>query len=102
MEMVTAPKQFFIVPNLPKARLISPVDRAVARETVPYEFKWNPVEGADFYKLSIFSASDGQLIHEDNIYGNSCKIDMFNPAKFVDRNFYRYEEQGLIARAIPC
>ena len=100
MEMVTAPKQFFIVPNLPKARLIAPVERAVARETVPYEFKWNPVEGADFYKLSIFSASDGQLIHEDNIYGNSCKIDMFNPAKFVDRNFYRYEIQAK-SMAIP-
>lgn len=99
MEMVTSPKKLNVLGPLPKAELVAPTYRAVVRENMPYEFKWNPVEEADYYKFFLYRASDNSLVHEDTVYGNSLKLEMYS-SKFIDKAEYRYEVQAR-AMAVP-
>ena len=89
--LTTQERQFSVVGNLGSAKLVLPETRAVARETVPYEFKWTEVEGADFYKFTVYHAGSGKIVHEDNVYDTSVKVDMFNPPVWKDKEFYRFE-----------
>src|SRR5574344_3130850 len=67
-EIATGAKSFSIMGPLDPAVLKEPLNRAVARENMPYEFRWNEVEDADFYKLRIYRASDNTLVREDTVY----------------------------------
>lgn len=92
--LVSSVRKFSVLGNLEKATLISPATKAIARETIPYAFKWSEVEGADFYKLTIYNDSTDEIVYEDNVYGTETYVDMFNPKEFEDRKNYRYELQA--------
>lgn len=95
----TPPKMFKVVGNLDKPELTAPLGRAVARETVPYTFKWEAVEGADFYKFNIFKASTDALVYSDNVYGTQISLDLYSE-KWLDKGRYYYQVQAQ-ALAVP-
>lgn len=94
VEFVSPARLLRVMENLDEAALARPIGRAVAQESIPYEFRWNPVRGADYYKFSIYSASDNELVYEDTIAGTDARVDMFSGPGFVDKAAYRWELQA--------
>lgn len=92
--MDTPAKSFEVLPQLPAAVVSAPIGRAVVHPDSPYAFRWADVDGADFYKLSIYRLSDGELVYEDNLYQAGVDIPMYDTPGFVDRTSYRYELQA--------
>ena len=93
MVIDTQPKMFEVLPQLDATRVLAPIGRALVHPETLYEFKWNAVDGADFYKLIIYKSGDGSIVHEDNVYDTETKIDM-NSSIWGDRAYYRYELQA--------
>lgn len=98
--LVTPPKKFRVLDNFPAPVLLDPGAKAVTRENRPYEFKWEEIPDADFYKIAIFSEVDGTLMYEDNVWGTSAKLDMFKQSDFIEKSYYRWQVQAQ-ANAIP-
>jgi len=98
--LVTPPKVFKVVENFPPPPLIQPKEKAVTRENKAYEFKWDAVPDADFYKFAIYSQTNGALMYEDNVWGTSVELDMFAEKDFIEKSYYRWEVQAQ-ANAIP-
>jgi hypothetical protein len=94
MVLDTQPKSFEVLPQLPAPVVGAPIGRAVVHPETPFEFKWSEVDGADFYKLTIYRASDGNIVYEDNLYQNGTEIPMYDAPGFVDRSYYRFELQA--------
>ena len=99
-ELITPAKTLNIIGNLDEATLSAPGFRAIARETIPFKFKWSDVSGADYYKLSIFRLSDNKLVYENVVYEPEDDVDMFNPADFVDKANYKWRIQAF-ANEVP-
>ncbi len=99
-ELITPAKTLNVIGNLDEATLSAPGGRAIARETIPYKFKWSDVKGADYYKVSIFRQSDNKLVYENVVYEPEDNVDMFNPANFVDKSNYRWRIQAF-ANEVP-
>ena len=99
-ELITPAKTLNIIGNLDEASLAAPGGRAVARETIPFKFKWSDVDGADYYKLSIFRQSDDKLVYENVVYEPEDDVDMFNPSDFTDKTNYKWRIQAF-ANEIP-
>lgn len=99
VQIFSEPKRLIVVGLLENARLIQPLNRAVVRENFPYEFKWEQVQDADYYRIDIFN-SLGELIYSNNIFETSVFLDMFADENFVDKQNYRYEIQAR-SNAIP-
>ncbi len=99
-ELITPAKTLNIIGNLDEASLAAPGGRAVARETIPFKFKWSDVNGADYYKLSIFRQSDDKLVYENVVYEPEDDVDMFNPSDFTDKTNYKWRIQAF-ANEIP-
>jgi hypothetical protein len=99
-ELITPAKTLNVIGNLDEATLSAPGGRAIARETIPFKFKWSDVEGADYYKVSIFRQSDNKLVYENVVYEPEDNVDMFNPANFVDKANYRWRIQAF-ANEVP-
>lgn len=93
-------KSFSVLEPLPQAVLKGPIERAVARESVPYTFEWEEVPEADFYKFTLYKNNSDTPLYEDNVYDTKVLVDMFNPKEFVDKSYYRYTVQAQ-ANAIP-
>lgn len=93
-QLITPAKSLNILGPLAAADLAAPGNRAIARETIPYKFKWNEVEEADYYKLTIYRSSDNKLIYENVVYDTQDNVDMFNPADFVDKQNYKWNVQA--------
>ncbi len=98
--LTTPSKNFSVVGNLDAATLQEPRTKAVARESVPYTFKWSEVADADYYKIQVFRKSDNALVHENTVYGTEAQIEMFSDKKFIDKSMYRWQVQAN-ANAIP-
>lgn len=94
MVLDTQPKSFEVLPQLEAPTMFSPIGRAVVHPETPYAFKWSEVDGADFYKLTIYRSGDGAVVYEDNLYQVGAEIPMYDAPGFVDRSYYRYELQG--------
>lgn len=99
-ELITPAKTLNIIGNLDEATLSAPGFRAIARETIPFKFKWSDVSGADYYKLSIFRLSDNKLVYENVVYEPEDDVDMFNPSDFVDKANYKWRIQAF-ANEVP-
>lgn len=99
-ELITPAKTLYVIGNLDEAVLSAPGGRAIARETIPFKFKWSDVEGADYYKVSIFRQSDNKLVYENVVYEPEDNVDMFNPSNFVDKANYRWRIQAF-ANEVP-
>lgn len=97
--LMTMAKSFKVVGNLEAPELVAPLGRAIARDTVPYEFKWKEVEGADYYKFSIYKNSNDDLVYEDTAYEPSLSVDLYND-KWLDKGIYYYQIQAQ-AIAVP-
>lgn len=93
-------KSFSVAGLLDKTDLIQPVGRAVVRENEMYEFSWNEVQGADYYRIDVFRSSTGENVYSNNVYGTSVSVDMFSGEGFENRADYRYEVQAR-ANAVP-
>lgn len=94
MILDTQPKSFEVLPQLDAPTVLAPLGRAVVHPDSPYAFKWQDVDGADFYKLAIYRQSDGELVYEDNLYQLGVEIPMYDAPGFTDRSVYRYELQA--------
>ena len=94
MVIDTQPKSFEVLPQLDAPIVGAPLGRAIVHPDTPYEFKWSDVDGADFYKLTIYRSSDGSIVYEDNLYQTGTKIEMYDAPGFVDRAYFRYELQA--------
>ena len=94
MILDTQAKSFEVLPQLPAPTVLAPIGRAVVHPDSPYAFRWQDVDGADFYKLAIYRVSDGELVYEDNLYQIGVEIPMYDAPGFVDRSLYRYELQA--------
>ena len=66
LELATPGRRVSIVPPLDPPTAISPQSggRAVVRQGVPSNFKWNPVEGATMYTFRLFPASGATPVYE--------------------------------------
>ena len=100
MTLLTPPKMFRVLDNFPAPVMLSPIEKAVTRENRPYEFKWEEIPDADFYKFAIFNEADGSLMYEDNVWGTSVKLDMFKEKNFIEKSYYRWQVQAQ-ANAVP-
>lgn len=98
--LVTPPKLFKVVENFPMPHLVQPKEKAVTRENKAYEFKWDAIPDADFYKFAVYSQTNGALMYEDNVWGTSVELDMFAGKDFIEKSYYRWEVQAQ-ANAIP-
>lgn len=99
-QLITPPKTLNILGPLDATRLSAPGGRAIARETIPFNFKWGDVEGADYYKITIFNTSDESMVYENVIYDEEDFVDMYNPENFIDKDVYRWQIQAF-ANEIP-
>jgi len=95
----TEGKQFSVVGNLDAAVLNLPFDKTIAQENKPNEFTWEPVDGADYYKLEVFKKSDNTLVHQETVWENSTYIDLYT-SDYEDKSNYRYQVQAF-ANEIP-
>ncbi len=99
-ELITPAKTLYVIDSLDAASLREPGNRAVARETIPFTFKWNEVQDADYYKISIYRQADDELVYENVVYEPSDSVDMFHPKEFVDKSNYKWRVQAY-ANEIP-
>ncbi|MCQ2577985.1 MAG: FecR family protein [Treponema sp.] len=93
-EFVTPSRVFSVLGGLAKSKKLKVSNKAVARETEPYTFEWEPVAGADMYKFTIYSVDTNEIVYEDNVYEAKALVDMYHPKNFVDKANYRYEVQA--------
>ncbi|MBP5357668.1 MAG: hypothetical protein J6Y69_00600 [Treponema sp.] len=92
-EYVTEPKLFHVVPPLPAPTNPNPnqASRAVIRPYTPYKFTWNPVAGADYYRLKLYRyGSSESLLDENFISSNTLELDM---ADYPD-GYYQWSIQA--------
>lgn len=69
INLSTPPKTLYVAPPMSAPECISPADgsREVVREGIPVKFKWNTVEGADYYQFKLFEKEDPtKVIYEKN------------------------------------
>lgn len=99
-ELITPAKTLNVIGNLAEAQLSAPGGRAIARETIPFKFKWSDVYGADYYKLSIFRQSDNKIVYENVVYEPEDDVDLFNPSDFKDKENYKWRIQAF-ANEVP-
>ena len=98
----TPPKGFSVVDSIPPTEMITPLanSKAVVREGKPYNLKWRPVDGADYYRVEIFPEEGNVPVYKDVIYGTSANVNMYSAPGFVDKHNYRIEIQA-ISNAMP-
>ena len=99
-KLITPAKLLNVIGNLDEAKLKLPGNRAIARETIPYKFSWDEVEGADYYKITIYRQADDKLVYENVVYEPEDAVDMFNPSEFIDKSNYKWRIQAF-ANEIP-
>lgn len=90
LTFATPAKTLVIEPPMPAPVSVAPYDRGIAlvRPRTPYEFKWNLVDGADYYQLKIYKYGSKEsviyernLIEADSPYTASVKVDLENFAE---------------------
>ena len=98
----TPPKGFSVVDSIPPTEMLTPLanGKAVVREGKPYNLKWRPVDGADYYRVEIFPEGSDVPVYKDVIYGTSANVNMYSTPGFVDKQNYRIEIQAL-SNAMP-
>ena len=81
------------LPPLPAPTNPNPnqASRAVIRPYTPYKFTWNPVAGADYYRLKLYRyGSSESLLDENFISSNTLELDM---ADYPD-GYYQWSIQA--------
>lgn len=65
--IITQPKEFKVVPQLPKAPVISPLSGStvIFRPETTMTLQWNPVPEADYYQVMVYHAGGAEPIVED-------------------------------------
>lgn len=97
-ELVTKARRLKVIDSLEKVEFVSPKERALAREFVPYKFEWKKIDGADFYKFALYDAKN-QIVHEDVVEANFLTLNMFGD-EWDDKEFYRAEVQAF-SNSVP-
>lgn len=70
LEFTTPAKTLVIEPPMEAPVSVAPYDKGVAlvRPRTPFEFKWNTVEGADYYQLKIYrNGNKEDVLYERNL-----------------------------------
>lgn len=91
--LITEPKSFSVLKQLGKTEVLAPVLRAVCRESQPFLFRWTEVDGADFYRVTLYRAEDNSIVFNDSIAAAETAVDLFGGEAFADRGTYRLEVQ---------
>ncbi len=99
-EIVTGAREFNVVGNLEAATLLTPKDKAIARENATYKFSWSEVSEASYYKIMIYEKAENKLVFDDVVYGTEFNVDLYHNKDFKDKTMYRWEVQAH-ANAIP-
>ena len=94
----TQGKQFVVVSELPAPVIVDPdaTHRAVVRPQTPYVFRWNEVEGADYYRVRVYDPTgedpEAPLIDENFISGNELSVNLNS----LREKTYRWEIQAFV------
>lgn len=65
--IITQPKKFEVVPQLPKAAVLSPISNSIliSRPESIMTLQWNPVPGADYYQVMVYHSGGTEPVAED-------------------------------------
>ena len=83
-------KKITIVPelNAPVPLDPTPEKRAVVRPNQEYEFKWQPVDGAEYYRLTIYNSGKDTPIFDQNFISEDSYSVLMDD---YDEGYYRWE-----------
>ena len=75
--IVTEPRSFEVVPQLPKAGIVSPVggSTAISRPGLDVKLQWAPVEGADYYQVFLYGGYGQEPIAEE-LFSEDTEMDV--------------------------
>lgn len=76
--IITQPKEFTVVPQLPKAALITPLNGStvISRPESVMTLQWNPVPGADYYQVMVYHASGTEPVVEE-LFSEDTQMEIF-------------------------
>lgn len=74
---ITPPKLFEVVPQLPKAMVTSPVggSTVISRPGITVKLQWNPVVGADYYQVLVYSGYGQEPIAQE-LFSEDTEMDI--------------------------
>ncbi len=75
--IITQPKLFEVVPQLPKAGIVSPIggSTAISRPGINVRLQWAPVEGADYYQVLVYSGYGQEPIAQE-LFSEDTEMDV--------------------------
>lgn len=75
--IVTEPRSFQVVPQLPKAGIVSPVggSTAISRPGIDVKLRWAPVEGADYYQVFLYGGYGQEPIAQE-LFSEDTEMDV--------------------------
>ncbi|MCM1321949.1 MAG: FecR domain-containing protein [Bacteroides sp.] len=91
--LLTEPKSFSVVRQLGRTEVLSPQRIAVSWEAHPFLFRWTAVDGAEFYKVTLYRADDNSVVFSENVKTTETAVNLFGGREFADRGMYRLEIQ---------
>ena len=82
--IITPPKEFQVVPQLPKAAILSPLSGStiISRPESTMTLQWSPVPGADYYQVLVYHVDKAEPVAED----------LFSEDTEMDISFDKYPE----------
>lgn len=75
--IITEPRTFEVVPQLPKAAIVSPVggSTAISRPGINVKLQWAPVKGADYYQVLLYGGYGQEPIAEE-LFSEDTEMDV--------------------------
>ena len=92
MERATEARLLRVLDALDKAVLVQPLGRVVAQTPAPVAFRWEAVDGADFYQFAVFGADGVVPVCEETVFGTEASADLSGVQP--EGALYRWEVQA--------
>lgn len=75
--IITEPRAFKVVPQLPKAGIVSPIggSTAISRPGISIKLTWAPVKGADYYQVFLYNGYGQEPIAEE-LFSEDTEMDV--------------------------
>ena len=75
--VITPPKEFQVVPQLPKAAVLAPLSGStiISRPESTMTLQWTPVPGADYYQVLVYHVDRAEPVAED-LFSEDTKMEI--------------------------
>ena len=75
--VITPPKEFQVVPQLPRAAILSPLSGStiISRPESTMTLQWSPVPGADYYQVLVYHVDRAEPVTED-LFSEDTKMEI--------------------------